>query len=68
MDPAHLDALPARLTALNLSARTFARLIADLSGRPVQYRTVERWMAGTCPVSDAALALVAMLERAHVVM
>ncbi len=50
-----------RLARNGLSKRAFARLIGVLSGRPPQYRTVERWGVDRDP-PDAAWALLRALE------
>ena len=56
------NTLKTRVARLGLSQRAFARVIAALSGRPVQYRTIERWsMDRDAP--DAAHALLTLMER-----
>jgi hypothetical protein len=56
------DQFRTRLAALGLTQRGFARLLAELAGRPPVYRTIEKWGAERDP-PPWAWALLALLER-----
>lgn len=56
--------LRAALRRQGLSLAAFCREVEKLGGAPLPYDTAQSWLSGRNPISPAALALVALMERA----